>query len=66
MKIIHCCYGTRTCTSAFELALQYSQERKQFGKPICKFQANAFKLADMATRLISKELLYKACWLKRQ
>ncbi len=43
--------GLGCAQGAFELALQYSQERKQFGKPICKFQVNAFKLADMATKI---------------
>jgi alkylation response protein AidB-like acyl-CoA dehydrogenase len=33
--------------AAYEAALKYSQEREQFGKPICKFQAVAFKLVDM-------------------
>jgi short-chain 2-methylacyl-CoA dehydrogenase len=57
--------GLGLAQGAFELALQYSQERKQFGKPICKFQANAFKLADMATKIeLARNLLYKACWLK--
>ena len=41
------------------------KERKQFGKPISKFQVNAFKLADMATKIeLARSLLYKACWLK--
>ena len=36
-----------------------------FGKPINKFQANSFKLADMATEIeAARLLLYKACWLK--
>jgi short-chain 2-methylacyl-CoA dehydrogenase len=57
--------GLGLAQGAFELALQYAQERKQFGKPICKFQANAFKLADMATKIeLARNLLYKACWLK--
>lgn len=57
--------GLGCAQGAFELALQYSQERKQFGKPICKFQVNAFKLADMATKIeLARNLLYKACWLK--
>ena len=57
--------GLGCAQGAFELALQYSQERKQFGKPICKFQINAFKLADMATKIeLARNLLYKACWLK--
>jgi len=57
--------GLGCAQGAFELALEYSQERKQFGKPICKFQVNAFKLADMATKIeLARNLLYKACWLK--
>jgi alkylation response protein AidB-like acyl-CoA dehydrogenase len=38
-------------TGAFEAAKAYSKERHQFGKPISEFQAIAFKLADMATRI---------------
>ncbi|OGL38536.1 MAG: acyl-CoA dehydrogenase [Candidatus Schekmanbacteria bacterium GWA2_38_11] len=50
---------------AFELALYHSQERVQFGKPICKNQAIQFKLADMATRIeISRLITYKAAWLR--
>jgi alkylation response protein AidB-like acyl-CoA dehydrogenase len=42
---------------AYEAALKYSKEREQFGKPISEFQAIAFKLADMATRIEASELL---------
>lgn len=42
---------------AYKAALQYSKEREQFGKPISKFQAIAFKLADMATKIEASELL---------
>ena len=42
---------------AFELALQYSQDRKAFGKEIFKHQAIAFKLADMATQITAAEML---------
>ncbi|MCK4678773.1 MAG: acyl-CoA dehydrogenase family protein [Bacteroidales bacterium] len=57
--------GLGLAQGAFELALQYANERKQFGKPIIKFQVNAFKLADMATKIeLARTLLYKACWLK--
>ncbi len=42
---------------AYEAALKYAQEREQFGKPIAKFQAIAFKLADMATKIEASELL---------
>ena len=54
--------GAQGC---FELALKYSNERMQFGKPISKFQVNAFKLADMALEIeCARLLLYKACWLR--
>ncbi len=46
---------------AFDIALQYSKERVQFGKPICKFQAIRFKLVDMATQLeLGRNLYYKS------
>lgn len=52
---------------AYELALEYSKQRKAFGKPISEHQAIAFKLADMATRIEAARLLvYKAAWLKDQ
>jgi len=57
--------GLGLAQGAFEMALAYANERKQFGKPISKFQINAFKLADMATKIeLARNLLYKACWLK--
>lgn len=44
-----------------DASLNYSKERHQFGKPISKFQAIQFKLADMATELEAAKLLtYKA------
>ena len=42
---------------AYKAALKYSKERVQFGKPIAKHQAIAFKLADMATEIQAAELL---------
>ncbi len=57
--------GLGLAQGAFELGLNYSRERKQFGQPINKFQINAFKLADMSTKIeLARNLLYKACWLK--
>ncbi|HKL02575.1 MAG TPA: acyl-CoA dehydrogenase family protein, partial [Cryomorphaceae bacterium] len=44
-------------SGAYELALQYSKERKAFGKPINEHQAIAFKLADMATNIEASRLL---------
>ncbi len=52
---------------AYELALQYSKERKTFGKEISQHQAIQFKLADMATDIDAARLLvHKAAWLKDQ
>ncbi|MFZ9970688.1 MAG: acyl-CoA dehydrogenase family protein, partial [Bacteroidia bacterium] len=42
---------------AYKAAVQYSKEREQFGQAIANFQAIAFKLADMATRIEAAELL---------
>lgn len=57
--------GLGCAQGAYEMALQYSKERKQFGKAIAGFQAIAFKLADMAVKIeLARNLLYKACWLK--
>ncbi len=52
---------------AYELALNYSQERKAFGKTISGHQAIQFKLADMATEIEAARMLcLKAAWLKDQ
>jgi alkylation response protein AidB-like acyl-CoA dehydrogenase len=52
---------------AFEAALRYSKQRKQFGQPIAEFQAIQFKLADMATEIEAARLLtYRAALLKNQ
>ncbi|MBL7957082.1 MAG: acyl-CoA dehydrogenase family protein [Flavobacteriales bacterium] len=42
---------------AFDASVKYAKEREQFGQPIAGFQAIAFKLADMATRIEAAELL---------
>jgi alkylation response protein AidB-like acyl-CoA dehydrogenase len=52
---------------AYEAALAYSKERKQFGQSISSFQAIAFKLADMATEIEASELLiYQASDMKNR
>jgi alkylation response protein AidB-like acyl-CoA dehydrogenase len=54
-------------SGAYELSLQYSKERKSFGKEISKHQAIAFKLADMATEIeVTRLLCLKAAWDKDQ
>ena len=59
--------GVGLTQGAYDLAYAYAKERQQFGKPIGKFQAVQFKLADMATELeAGRSLVYKAAWLKDQ
>jgi short-chain 2-methylacyl-CoA dehydrogenase len=57
--------GLGMAQGAFELALRYASEREQFGRPIGRFQAVQFKLADMATEIeAARGLVHKAAWLK--
>jgi alkylation response protein AidB-like acyl-CoA dehydrogenase len=57
--------GVGLAQGAYDLAHAYAKEREQFGKPIAKFQAVQFKLADMATEIAAgRALVYKAAWLK--
>jgi len=57
--------GLGLAQGAYDLAKRYATERKQFGKPISKFQAVQFKLADMATEIeAARALVYRAAWLK--
>ena len=57
--------GLGGAQGAFETALSYARKREQFGQPISKFQAVAFKLADCAMEIeCARNLLYKACWLR--
>jgi alkylation response protein AidB-like acyl-CoA dehydrogenase len=59
--------GVGLAQGAYDLALAYAKERKQFGKSISEFQAIQFQLADMATDIdAGRQLVYKAAWLKDQ
>ncbi|GLZ35786.1 acyl-CoA dehydrogenase [Lentzea sp. NBRC 105346] len=52
--------AARACGIAirsFELAIEYAQQRKSFGKPIAEHQAIAFKLAEMATKVEAAHLM---------
>ena len=50
---------------AYDAALKYSKQRKQFGRPISEFQAIQNKLVDMATEIDAARLLtYRAGWMK--
>jgi len=51
--------------AALDAAVRYAGERKQFGKPINRFQAIQHKLAEMATELeAATHLVYRAAWLR--
>jgi alkylation response protein AidB-like acyl-CoA dehydrogenase len=57
--------GVGLAQGAYDLAFAYAQEREQFGKPIARFQAIQFQLADMATEIeAGRALVLKAAWLK--
>lgn len=52
-------------TACLEESIKYAKERKQFGKPIAKFQGISFMIADMAAKLAAaRELVYNAAVLK--
>ncbi|MDB4879126.1 MAG: acyl-CoA dehydrogenase protein [Gemmatimonadetes bacterium] len=51
---------------AYEEAVRYAAQRKQFGKSISEFQGIAFQLADMATEIeAGKHLMFHAAWLSQ-
>ncbi|MFB6178706.1 MAG: acyl-CoA dehydrogenase family protein [Halorientalis sp.] len=55
--------GVGIAKGAADAALQYAQEREQFGRPIAEFQAIQHKLADMYTKIeAARNLTYKAAW----
>ena len=52
--------------AAYEFALDYAKERKQFGRAIIENQAIAFKLADMAVEIeAARALIWRALWESR-
>jgi alkylation response protein AidB-like acyl-CoA dehydrogenase len=59
--------GVGLAQGAYDLAFAYAQERQQFGKPISKFQAVRFQLADLSTEIeAGRQLVHRAAWLKDQ
>jgi short-chain 2-methylacyl-CoA dehydrogenase len=59
--------GVGLAQGAYDLAFAYAQERQQFGRPISKFQAVQFQLADLSTEIeAGRQLVYRAAWLKDQ
>jgi len=65
IRIITGAMGLGIARAALDEALRYSSERKQFGKPINRFQAIQLKLAEMATELeAATHLVYHAARLR--
>ncbi len=59
--------GVGCAQGAYEKALAYAKERRQFGQPIAHFQSIAFALADMHMKIeLARTYLYKACWMADQ
>ncbi len=57
--------GLGLAQGAFEEAIAHSKKRQQFGQAIHKFQAVAFKIADMDVKIeLARNTLYHACWKK--
>ncbi|WP_432355225.1 acyl-CoA dehydrogenase family protein [Sporosarcina sp. A2] len=51
--------------AAYDRAMQYAKERKQFGKSLSEFQVTQFKLAAMAMKIeLARNMVYKAAWMK--
>jgi alkylation response protein AidB-like acyl-CoA dehydrogenase len=64
-SILASCLGTMQ--RQIETCVQYARERKQFGKPIGKFQAVAHRIANMKVRLeAARWLVYRVAWMKQQ
>lgn len=56
-----------TMQRQLETCVQYARERKQFGRPIGRFQAIAHRIANMKVRLeAARWLVYRVAWLKQQ
>ncbi len=59
--------GLGLAEGAFDIARDYMKEREQFGKPICKNQYMAFRMADLRTEIdMAKWLLYRGVWEQQE
>ena len=57
--------GLGLAQGAYEMAVDYAQKRKQFGKSLAEFQVTSFKLAEMAMKIeLARNMLYHTCRLK--
>jgi len=65
IRIITGAMANGVARAALEAATRYAAERRQFGKPINRFQAIQLKLAEMATEAEAAiQLVYRAAWLR--
>jgi len=65
IRIITGAMALGVARAALAAAARYAAERRQFGKPIDRFQAIQFKLAEMATALeAATQLVHYAAWLR--
>jgi len=63
-RVTHAARSVGVAEVAYEAALSYAQQRKQFGQPIAKFQAIKFKLARMAMEVeAARTMMWRAAWL---
>jgi len=66
-RISHAARSIGVAQAAFEASLSYAKQRVQFGQPIGRFQAIAFKLSTMATEIeAARSFLYRVAWLYDQ
>ncbi len=63
-RVVASASATGAAQAIVDLAVQYAQDRKQFGRPIGSFQAIGHMLADMATEVeAARSLMWRAAWL---
>ena len=66
-RISHAARSVGIAQAAFEASLDYAKQRVQFGQPIGRFQAIAFKLSTLATHIeAARTFLYRVAWLYDQ
>lgn len=62
-----CAMAVGLARSAMEESIAHIKKRRQFGAPLASFQANQFKIAEMATKIrAARNLYYEAAWLTDQ
>ncbi|HBE44387.1 MAG TPA: acyl-CoA dehydrogenase [Deltaproteobacteria bacterium] len=63
-RLVAAAQGVGVAQGAFEKAVQYIKQRRQFGKAIASFQGVQFMVAEMAANIeVARNTLYKACWM---